>query len=426
MKVNKTVCNLVRGSMNNIIRVNQETIEDVLVAIRDVKRSVLLRSDIRIYGRACSLCEDMIGSNEEIKGQDLIRRLEEQVAILKIMSKNALSIVSSLTTEGFSDVTFDLPLLILTSCGKDLGYSYLMASGIKTNASKKTGKEELSDDLERKLLEYEKKMVSYIKDDLTIDLESIEEFINYYKEYLYLSYENMSFSSQFRFEPSMDINLMAMGLYIVYGNPQYEVKRDDFVQMLLEYDRLVESGVPVSKVVKDLCIKSFKESDKKKSTPRVVVSKESTRREIHNISKEDSLLAGFVKNGLVVKPCDIEEFERLLDESQVTSSKKEDLIDQMLDLLATEETQKFEEALATIRGSILTEDEMDLYTRARNKKNASYILEDIDLTIALIYEATSQEDKSQLRQELSSMFDILRNILGVDYSSKRPTKPHHL
>lgn len=344
------------------------------------------------------------------------RFLETSIAIA-IDSLNRIiiaseSILNHLSSTGFTGITYSLPAYILTHYGAEIGYSYLLLSGIKKNAKFKTlGSEMMQNELEIALLDYEMQLSKLIDDDLHVAPDNVAKFINLLMNYLYTYQYNSSETEKdddFTFNCRLNTIMINMCIYLIYAHTHYRLNGEDIETFNKIYIDILDNtgypGVALEKACKSLI--SIIEDRNAKVKPKEPSREYSAVKlpmqfEVYN----------YIEKGAVVTPCELQRFEHLLDETDLSPERKQEYLSQMTNLLNRQTQKAFDEKMDKMRKRVLSDRELKLYTMAWSNEETSKDAKFIDDVIEMMLTAETDEEIALLMEELMSPMRHLAEVL---------------
>lgn len=230
MAVSKKLCNLLRNRL-------KETKSDILSNNKSLTGIKNCLPQAAILGQI--LCESFKGPEVEEAQKGVGNVLTSQCLSNEMIIACLNSIIESLSTEGFRKVTYRLPLYCISLFGAEPEYSYLLLSGIKLNSKEKKDADELMDDTERKLWEFEKQMGMLIEEDMNVKIENIEPFLECFANYLGDFYDwaklDLNLDSDFDIEKVYNSMIAVLAWYIFLGNTGKKFDKDNFANFYQLY-----------------------------------------------------------------------------------------------------------------------------------------------------------------------------------------------
>ncbi len=324
------------------------------------------------------------------------------------------SLRNSISINGMMNIVHGLPRLHLTSGTSSIDMTFLMLSGIKTNAKKKNEVDCKKSDL--KYLELERKLALYIDDELKIRPEFLTEFMNLYCKY---------FKAFFK-ENKIDIKdkagflgyvTMPIVIYTIYREKSAALSPNGLLYVEKAINMLLEKGFTLGGAVKmvvrklleieDECLFIRTEQDEVKTPLRKEVPKEE---KIQSVKRENPL-DRFMENGRVVASCPLDEFSKMLESLDLSDNLKSEYYAQMKNFNNRKSKEELESELARLRADYLFDGEIKLYNKAKLVPEASGIIDDIDAAFLLLYEGVDPEEKEILVEEIGTLFESLKEML---------------
>lgn len=224
MEISKMKLNIYRNIIKETLRIDEGTLDSyhnhVILAetmpelSKGHTKSVVIQKFNELTGY------DFQESNTK---DEIVRSVKEKYQKLAFHIKSLKSLLNGLDKSGYRVVTFELPYMGWIEFTDDLDLSYLIITGIKTNSKKKQEKDIKASSVEQKLFELEKKLGALIGDDFTVNMDSIELFLNLFEEYLtvYFGSYNLvpNIIEKQKFDEDMVLvnTLLNMFIYIVYA-----------------------------------------------------------------------------------------------------------------------------------------------------------------------------------------------------------------
>ncbi len=355
VKINESVMEIIRNGLNDIIKNNN-------VLIADLQELFSLIQQLP-FGISCYLKEKFnkkynLGISMNDSKNDVLRKIEG--LIKSFMHTNAWisELLGGLTINGFKVVNPIIAGFAYTFMGSELDIQKLLLAGIKYNSF---FREESTDKLDVFSYNLEVQMGDLISNDLKINIDDLENFLALYKKYLegYITHNELAITSEELVsdaEVSLPILLENMRNYILSVNA-----------------------------------KTVKKTETKK---------------VQVIETKDPLIE-YISGGKVVKLCDLNKFQKLLEDTNLSNDRKSEYYRQMSNAISRKITQEKEELLNSI-----LESDREYYDIAKgsNRPEALQIIDEINALRDLIYESTSDDEKEEFRLEIEINVGYLKDM----------------
>ncbi len=397
----------------------------------------------------------------DLPAKDIFCALKFNIEDYEENLRDTEQILHSLTPDGLNQPVNQLPKLIFTCSGYGLDYSFLALTGIKQNALRKREDRSLSN-FERELLEYERKLDEFIRDDYTIDPFSIKRFLGLFKEYLeaYSSERKFKNNLKISLESLIQRRLVALTYYVMHVNTGMSFSDEEYDTFLSVYKNMVRDIPSVNdiEVLEFLCERFYKfyfasKSDTapaledesvafdeepetvrqvtekifKQALARVHESKEEVSKEekpvVKKVVLESSMkdeIDDYIRNGVVAKECDLEVFKELLARARISDEKKEEYELQMRNLINRNAKARLDEEIDAKRRELLSSEELGLYRLARTDKATISTAKDIDAIVEMTLGELGEDDLELLKGELEPCFEYLRCMFEVEEEKEEP------
>lgn len=282
--------------------------------------------------------------------------------------KKIETIRNALSKNGMTTTCYSLPRLILSANFTDLEYQYLIITGIYKNGTEIKTNSELMNEDEEKLVLMEQEMAKLINEDFSVNILNQAKFLNIYEEYLktfmYFIMRDFNTFFQIPLEEKIDISVFNMQNYL--------------------------TNILNSKPTKKITSK----------TPIIIPIK-------HNPLDE------YIYEGKIIKTCSLEEFNKLLENLNLSILTKENYLAQMRNYLTRIEKEKQTEILNNLKTELLAKEDLELYELAKVSNNieATLLIKDIEAAIE-IYLIANPEEQEELKLEIINYLNILRTKIN--------------
>lgn len=321
MKVDKTIANSIRGSLRKDNIQNRGQLDIVNAAIREAQESLNVPFIERNTKRVIKMLNEKYGLDipSNTKKEDLMNSLYSSRDILIGEMKKIDLLSHSISKEGIKGVTYGLPALCISMVPVNLDWAYLVVSGIKTNAEKKSPHGEHMDDGEKRLLEFERQMGMFITEDYRINPRQVTSFLGLMEAYIRHYYDELCIQSGdgFNLDKALNTILMTLSMYIIYSNTGIELTELEKQEYSLLYSILLSSAdFTRAGALRIICDRFMIEYSKRQELGDEAV-------------QEVALLSEFVKDGKVYKPTNLLRFEKILEHTNLSEETKADYISQM-------------------------------------------------------------------------------------------------
>ncbi len=415
MIVSKTTMRLVKKNLKKMIQENEDNMERARkYLIRFALASTSLSETTKKL--ALAILEKELG----LYFPNGVTINELELGVLKTeMDVKAINdiiriLLENLTEEGFKGVTYSLPFYILSNFGYDLGYSYLLVSGIKKNAQCKTLEDSLMDEFEISLLESEMRLSKYIEDDLSINTNYITEFISDLISYIHLYYDGKKWlldQKDFDFQDTIDSIVINMGIYIIYAKTGHELVTKERKFFCSIYVACLRANFTEGGAIRFACQKLIGLIKDKQEEAILAQERKSTV-----AVPEEKYCEAFeyIQDGVVTKVCDLDRFKAMLDDSNLSDDKKREYISQMVNLKNSLAQKEFERCMKEQRERLLSPRELHLYTLAWTSEETSKDAKYIDDVIEMMLDASSEDELALLMEELFEPFAHLSEVFEAE------------
>ncbi|HBA37870.1 MAG TPA: hypothetical protein DCY94_04025 [Firmicutes bacterium] len=394
--VGKKEMNIIRGYLRTADELNREGLgylEDAVSKLEEIHPLARQLPALEDFVLSVNMCLDThfeLG----VTYQDMLDNIRGDYLLYKDNIRRFQSIMNGLSKDGMKCVTYSLPIVNVTVTSTSLAYSYLMVTGIKKNALEKRPEDELCDELEKKLLDYERIMASYIDEDYCVDLDHITEFIATFKSYLTECFYGRDFSRDCGDEEQIKSAIFQMGLYALYSNTGIILIREIYSAFFEKYKSMLSEGFTEGGALKIM----FKEAKKldKKVRLSLMSDEEADELEETKEEKKKNPLSDYIEGNVVVRTCNLEVFKRLLDSTDLDQNRKNEFYAQMRNLINKENQAKYEASKKKVFAEVLDETEIALYDSCKKLAvNADFVtvIEDI---VGMIIACESDEEKEML------------------------------
>lgn len=422
MIVNKTTINIIRNSFKLYIEEYDKALEEVHREYVDLKNSsgiFLDKSYVDSLNKRLNIDVSRKSSKKDVL--ELLYNLERLVSFER---EKTSTILSALTREGIKGVTYSLPFMLIQSYGREIGYAYLIVTGIKNNAKSKPSTGKLLDPIEEELRKLELIMGQIIRDDYSIDENYAGAFIVYFSLYLeqYYNYrkEKLTLDENFDFDKMFNIMTLNMSCYIVESNVGRMLSEEEQKTHLLLQQQYATSKERLAEAITRACKESVISLRKKDRLSASMNKARSTKEEVIPVF---DAVDEYIVDGVVSKECDLDEFERLLSESRYSSNRRLELLNQMRNLKNKRLQGELDRKLALRREALFSKEEMQLYLAGKENVACNYTVKDIDEFIEMTLEDSSEEDLEIIHLQLDEYFEILRAMLTPVVKEDKPQIP---
>lgn len=389
---------------------NRRVIRDITDDLEHIRKAATKKIDLlRFFDKYRALFP------QETELSRMIIKADELLEYLKKESVKLGTVRSALSINGMSGATLSFPGLPLTIFGKSDDYLYVLLSGIKQNAKQKQETFQAIDFEEKILFELEKQIANYINVDYGIDLDSLDVVLDLLKKYLDTFYENLKKHINKSKDDSqehltrVDYILLRLMFYILKKEKGIDLSIEPISEITKKYIAGLSHGLTEGAAIKGVALSYISKYSKRVS---YTVKRPKGKSVISPTVKVPyDPLSEYIRNGLVIKSCDIKTFEDLISASSLSDDKKIDLLDQMYSLIDEEQRLKEENFIERFRESVLTEEEMDLYNRAKQNSTTCRQVKDIDALLELMFETKDPNERNVLFEELKEAFSLLSNLL---------------
>lgn len=430
MIVNKRLVNSIRNGLKRGTDKSKEDIEK----IRKLLITIKSLPDDELFFATKKKVVDEVNSffhcalPYSVSNSELVGSLEKIIKYMELVYYQGMTLASGLSKDGFTGVTHLLPIFALSCSDEtDPSFSFLLVSGIKKNGETKKEDDPLMDQLEKNLLNYERRMAAFIDDKYRIDRRQITSFIGILQAYIEFFNKRMSvkIGDKDNNDVSLDKLFINMGLYIVYSWTGI-MPSDIAIRLFREgYQNYVQEGFTpggaVRKLVEEMIVgfefaKKEISAKEEKKTPSV--SKIKTRYPLYDYIDID--------RGRVVRECDESEFERMLEESDLNRDQQNEYLAQMRNLKKRNAQRIYEERANICKKVLLDGDERSLYAKAKELGIRGYV-DDVDSIFDLLieYMADVLDFESALRGRIMDIKDEemreFLNIIDTSFESLRET-----
>lgn len=339
--------------------------------------------------------------------EDILREIDYQIEHICPLCKKLEVLKSALSKDYFKTVTYSLPFYPLLFFQEYTGMAYMTLSGIVYNAKHKDETHELMDDLEKKLLEYEREISKYIEEGVCIELDSVKNVVALYKEYLEYFLNNVIPVAIITIDPKWALRnaLVSLAAYIIYVNTPYDLEcemKEDYKNAILNLDIDDPNfASAVEKIIKDVIA----------AVPESAYAEEDLEEEPVPLPREDDkkddLLWLYMDSGRVIHECDLELFQSLLEKSDLPINLQREYYAQMKNLINRRIREEFDTAMTAKRNEVLSSREQELYSLAKKNAGTAHMARDIDAIIELLLGTTDPLEEDLLRDELKPTFEYL-------------------
>ena len=397
----KSSGNGIRASIKSFIQTN----EPILKGLKDNLSFINSKSFSFRYRLNPALTIREVSQNNKLdlpsdaSFSDLQDSMRERIDYIEKIDMKANSLLAGFSNRGFVKPTFGLPALFLLWESSDMAFPFLLASGIKVNASKKDPDDPRMDEVEAELLAYEKQMAVYINDNFTIDKENMLPFMNLFEKYLETYCNKEKYYSEFLFcRQYYKYNLVTMALYIAFCDAPIYLSKEEYANFSNLYESYKRSGVVSN--AEALCLMSeYAIYEYRKVQQRIL--------EGETQEKPQNPIDEYVKDNRVIASCDLETFSSMLQATKLSESIKSKLLCEMEDLLAYEKREAKKRKLEDLRKKLMSANELELYNLARCYVELANVVSNIDAAIEMYDENLSDENKNLLLEELEYNLSIL-------------------
>lgn len=339
--------------------------------------------------------------------EDILREIDYQIEHILPLCKKLEVLKSALSKDYFKTVTYSLPFYPLLFFQDYTGMAYMTLSGIVYNAEHKDEMHELMDDLEKRLLEYEREISKYIEVDVYIELDSVKNVVALYKEYLEYFLNNVIPVAIITIDPKWALRnaLVSLAAYIIYVNTPYDLEcemKEDYKKAILSLDIDDPNfASAVEKIIKDVIAtvpeSAYAEEDLEEEPAPLPIEDD----------KDDDLLCFYMENGRVIHECDLALFQNILEESDLPIDLQREYYAQMKNLINRRIREEFDTAMTSKRNEVLSSREQELYSLAKKNAGTAHMARDIDAIIELLLGTTDPLEEDLLRDELKPIFEYL-------------------
>lgn len=366
--INKSLFNLIKKELNIFVENRREIIKKI-DAIINLYINGMLKHEPCNLAKYEDLFKMIFGKDFSIGAlttKNFIEEMKTKRAAVEMEIAKIETIQASLKKDGMVDVVFGLPFLCFAVSSWESDLSYIMLNGIKLNGIRdKYRRPELVDSTEEVLTTYESMMSQLVEDDYTISFDNAQQFIVLYISYLTVFHNRrvVKWSDKDDLE-----NQGKLGSSLVL-----------LMRSLIGYLTFCETGHRITLEESNTLVKEILAADKNKSLATVT----------YELAKSS-----------------IEKYRNLTVEI-----KEESEIKESVDEEPDEEEPTYEETLAALRTSRLTDEELELYSVAQGIASTESIRDDIDAILAMLLEVTNEEDEASLLEDLSKAFASLLKVL---------------
>lgn len=392
MEANKKTINLIKNSLKGMISTNNDRLEELKRELYNYITRDVIREDFIAFLRDNYGSPIKYTADEKAvicAAYDCNCEIEKENKILELMNKN-------LGKEGFIDKVYSLPFFAVRFTFKYVAVVFLILTGIKMNATKKSNFDSLMDDMERDLWSLESRMAKYIKDDFTIDTAHLVEFLDLMQEYLVIFKKRNTFYelSDTNMDEAIESFLATTLDYVLFCEDAYE-KDVDELEDKFRKSRIQNSDKSSGEVLKDI----YEEYIEK--MPKPTIDTASTEDFENKESLDD-----YVKDGQIIKLCrNLESFRSLLETSSWPKRVQEYYSTQMGNLIDISNETAYRNKIREYRNKILSEEDRSLYEllSGSNLIGRPYIKDGL---------ARIDEYVEMLVQECTIQFAYIREELG--------------
>lgn len=360
--------------------------------------------------------------NIEIEKDEFLNEIKAKIKnlhdSLQIDLEKLQILMHAISQDGMKTVTYFLPIIFIAAQVWEPEFNLLLLSGIKKNAQSKLLEAKFMDPLEYSLLELERQMTNFIEDDLNIEVENCGKFLVLFAQYLQLFYSETEM--KIVNADVADKNILMRGYKKVMRSMMYYIVgrvTDSFelfhIREYSEIIRIDDIDFDNEQSLKTTVEKVMKEIASKAEILRSVKKAAQITNKKPLDQKKESIdpLKEYMTNGVITKSCNLEEFKKILENTDLSPDRKNEYFAQMRNLINRNAQAKFEKAMNECRSKTFTKEEMDLYTNAKTDPACKSIIEDIDTIIEMLLGELTQEEQKTLRIELNENIDMLRLML---------------
>lgn len=329
--------------------------------------------------------------------QDALDKFNEQKESNKMYLREIDSLISGLSQNGFTRETHRVIMTIFTINGIEPDYFYLVLSGIKKGIENRKENDPTFNNLDRLLFDYEKRLNEYIKEDMSIKLENLKEFLDLLKNYL------MAFSDEVNIEVGewkdlMEDIFVGFGCYVYYCQTGKSITLCDY-DLVYKRVKIHESNGKSFHEAIELTIKKLVDdyfAAKTAAIPKIAENPYTKR------------ILEFTENGVVARPYDIDDFRVLLEKTDLPSARKEELLAQMRNLLNRMKIEEIESKREALLEEILTDEERKTLQVASYLPFAKDELNEVESILRMLEDTIDEEDREFLIAELHSEIETLK------------------
>ncbi len=403
--IEKPIVNNIRSRLKTTIRKLNEIV--VNFQKRDYELTFGYKKDA---DEIIALCNKNFGTNlaADTSIIDIQRVLRKYCADIRYSIEVHELFIKHMTQRGFNGPTRDFPYFISIFSNNAIELTFLSLSGIRANGLLK--EDGYGEGLERELVELEREMAKFITDYNDVELESLEEFVKLYSEYLCLYLEKSDFFlvNKINADRTIEMALQSLGRFEIYlyrGEDFTKKEHDEFLEKMAELDfREDDFAHKFYSLCEDL-IGSLAVADEEVEIPE-------EKTEVITPAKEISAAYQYIENNRVVRVCDIDAFENMLDETELPYERKREYLAQMRNLINRRAQEELARRVAECQKKYFGKEEEKLYLEAKRNADCRSIVDDIDAIVLMFLDETDEENLEILKEELTSAFESLKELYG--------------